>query len=95
MPAVAICIVTFNSEADLPDCLAAVAAQEYDPLEVVVVDCASSDRSVEIARRHPLPGRVEVIELSENLGFAGGMNIAIDSSEAPFILSLNPDARQS
>jgi GT2 family glycosyltransferase len=30
--------------------------------------------------------------MAENLGFAGGMNVAIEAAAAPFIAALNPDA---
>jgi GT2 family glycosyltransferase len=36
---------------------------------------------------------VAVVALAENVGFAGGMNEALARTEAPFVLSLNPDAR--
>lgn len=81
---VAVCIVTFNSAADLPGCLESVAS-----LPVTVVDCASSDGSAEVARRHG----AQVVELKENRGFAGGMNEALARTSAPFVLTLNADAR--
>jgi GT2 family glycosyltransferase len=84
MTEVAVCIVTFNSAADLPGCLESVAS-----LPVIVVDCASSDGSAEVARRYP----VQVVELKENRGFAGGMNEALSHTSAPFVLTLNADAR--
>ncbi len=36
--AVAVCIVTHNSAADLPGCFASIAALRHRPLEFVVVD---------------------------------------------------------
>ncbi len=91
---VAVCIVTYGSAADLPGCLAAVAAQDYWPLELVIVDCASSDGSVEVARATETPGvPKQVIALAQNLGFAGGMNEAFRRSAAPYLLTLNADAR--
>ena len=90
---VAVCIVTYNSEADLQDCLDAVLVQDHRPLEVVVVDCASADRSVEIARQANLPKIPRrVAALAENLGFAGGMNTAFELTDAPYLLTLNADA---
>ncbi len=93
-PAVAVCIVTHDSASDLPGCLAAVGALEHHPLELVIVDCASRDGSSEVARRH-LPSALPAVvcALSENLGFAGGMNRALAETGAPFALSLNADAR--
>ena len=93
-PAVAVCIVTHDSAADLPDCLQAVAAQSHRPLEIVVVDCASQDGSMEAARAHAPAGiPFQAVALGENLGFAGGMNAAFARTRAPFVLTLNADAR--
>jgi len=96
-PAVAVCIVTHNSAADLPGCLEAVERLEHRPLEIVVVDCASADGSLEAARRSA-PAASEgipfqAVGLTENAGFAGGMNAAFGLTSAPFVLTLNADAR--
>ena len=91
---VAICIVTHDSAADLPGCLEAISALSHRPLEVVVADCASRDGSLETARAHAPTGiPFQAIGLSENLGFAGGMNAALARTAAPWVLSLNADAR--
>ncbi len=91
---VAVCIVTHGSAADLPGCLEAVAALRHRPLEIVVVDCASRDGSLETARAHAPAGLpFQAIGLAENLGFAGGMNTAFAHTQAPWLLTLNADAR--
>lgn len=91
---VAVCIVTHESAADLPDCLRAVAAQTHRPLEIVVVDCASRDGSAEVARSAAAGGLARrVIALDANLGFAAGMNVAVAATPAPWILTLNADTR--
>lgn len=91
----AVCIVTYDSQADLPGALAAVAALAERPLELVVVDCGSADRSVELARAFAPPPGIDyrVLPLHENRGFSGGMNAAIAACRAPWVLALNPDAR--
>jgi GT2 family glycosyltransferase len=70
-----------------------VAALDPAPVELVVVDCASGDDSVEVARRAFPPGLAgAVVPLPDNRGFAGGMNEAIARSTAPWVLTLNADA---
>lgn len=92
--AVAIAIVTHNSAPDLPGCFTSIAALDHRPLEVVVIDCASHDASLETARTHAPAGLpFQAVGLSENLGFAGGMNVALAHTRAPWVLSLNADAR--
>ena len=93
---VALLVVTHNSEGDLPEGLAAAGRLSPPPSELVVVDCASSDASVEVARRSSPTGfPVQIEALAENLGFAGGMNRAIALSSAPYLLTLNADAQLS
>lgn len=93
-PRLAVCVVTHDSRDDLPGCLAAAAALTSRPLELVVVDCGSRDGTLEAAAGFAAPGvRFETVALGENRGFAGGMNEAIARTTAPWVLSLNPDAR--
>lgn len=91
----AVCIVTHDDAADLPACLAAVAALDTRPIELVVVDCASADASVAAARGFEPPAgvRLEIVPLPDNRGFAGGMNEAIRRTSTPWVLTLNADAR--
>ena len=57
--------------------------------EVIVVDNASSDGSVEAVKdRFP---QVELIENETNLGFAAGNNVGVKYAKSPVILFLNPD----
>ena len=91
---VAVLVVTHDAAGDLPGCLAAVSALDPAPAELLVIDCASADASVEIARRHFPAGLAgDVVALPENLGFAGGTNAALARSTAPWALTLNADAR--
>jgi GT2 family glycosyltransferase len=95
---VAVCIVTYRAAGDVEGCFAAVAALAHRPLAVVVVDCASGDGTVEeVERRAPVLAAagvpLAVVALADNLGFAGGMNRALAATGAPWVLSLNADAR--
>jgi GT2 family glycosyltransferase len=93
---VAICIVTHNSGGYLAGCLESVAQLDYAPLSVILVDCASEDESLRIAREQAPPGLdMRIIPLTSNRGFAGGMNAALQANAMPYVLSLNPDARPS
>ena len=65
-PLVSACIGTYNREATIRECLDSVLAQTYPNLEVVVVDNASTDRTVEILESYG--GRVRVIKRQVNSG---------------------------
>jgi N-acetylglucosaminyl-diphospho-decaprenol L-rhamnosyltransferase len=94
LPAVAVCLVTHDSAADLPGCLAAVGALLHRPLDLVVVDSGSRDGSLELARQQAPPGLpLRTVMLPGNAGFAAGMNAAVEASPAPWVLTLNADAR--
>jgi GT2 family glycosyltransferase len=93
-PLVAVCMVTHDSAPDIAGCLESVARLEHRPLEIVIVDCASSDGSLETASRSAPAGiPFQAVGLAENAGFAGGMNAALALTWAPFVLALNADAR--
>lgn len=93
VPAVTAVVVTYRGRDLLPGCLDSLASQRVQPglLEVVVVDNASHDGSVELVEREH-PG-VTVIRSPVNLGFAGGNDLALDRLTTPYALLLNNDAR--
>lgn len=66
-------------------------AQTVAPHEIILVDNASSDRSVEIARQF---SGIRLMLLDQNTGFARGNNLAIKaaSEESEWIALINPDA---
>lgn len=93
-PRVVVCVVAHESAEDLPGCMKAVGELDYRPLDLVVVDCASRDGSLGVAETAAPDGvPARFVGLPDNPGFAGGMNAALAASDAPLVLSLNPDAR--
>ena len=90
-PRVTVVIVNWNGEQFLERCLTALLAQTTKPHEIILLDNASTDGSLEIARRIPA---VRVMALEQNTGFARGNNLAIEaaSKESEWIALINPDA---
>ena len=86
---VSVLIVTWNSAQFLPDCFASIDQQDYQDLEVVVVDNASSDETRQLLRLREASWRVTYN--TGNLGFAAGQNQAIRASHGDWLLCLNPD----
>lgn len=71
-PLVRICVPTFNAAATLPETLASILAQTYTNLSVLIVDNASTDDTVAVARKFAAGDqRVEVLPHSENVGGEG------------------------
>lgn len=92
MATVSVCIVTYNSAADIASCLEAVLEQTHPVTAIVIVDNASSDSSVEFVRSFINKGApIKLMENSVNNGFAGGQNQAINATDTDYVLVLNPD----
>jgi GT2 family glycosyltransferase len=90
---VSVTVVTWNSEKYLRDCFAALAAQDYRDVEVIIVDNASEDGTRAILKGADPAWRV--IYNDKNVGFAAGQNQAIRASRGNFVLCLNPDVMLS
>ncbi len=85
-----IVIVNWNTKDLLEKCLDSVYRFPFaGEFEVLLVDNASSDRSVEMVRRK-FP-QVRLIVNTENGGFAHGNNQAIRESSGEYVVLLNPD----
>jgi GT2 family glycosyltransferase len=86
----AVVVISYNSGGTLPHCVAALAAQTYRDFRLILVDNASAERPGALLEGLPFP--VTYLEQAENLGFAGGMNVALAAVDEPFLAALNPDA---
>ena len=82
---VAVLIVTHNSCGTLRQTLASLIGCDLD---VVVVDNASTDNSVQVAAEF---AGVKVVRSADNVGFGRGTNIAASNSTRELLLLLNPD----
>ena len=82
-------MVTWNSAGDILSALGSLRLQSEQVRELIVVDNASADRSLEYVRRH-WP-EATVIRNPENRGFAAAANQAIDAAGGDALLLINPD----
>lgn len=91
MPArVCVVVISYNSEATLGACLAALGRQTFTDFHLLLLDNASGRRPRTYL--DPLPYAHTFLDLDDNLGFAGGMALAVEKAESPLIAALNPDA---
>jgi GT2 family glycosyltransferase len=91
LPSVSVVVLNFNGLAHLPDCLSSLEALDYSPerLELVLVDNASSDGSVDFVQsRHPA---FRVVQSERNLGFGGGNNLGAHEATGEWVVFLNND----
>lgn len=87
----AVCIVTRSSRDVVIDCLTSLYEQTQGlDLDVIVVDNASKDGTVEAIRKK-FPS-MKLILNSENLGFSRAVNQGLRQLDAKYYVLLNPDA---
>jgi hypothetical protein len=87
---ISVVVVNWNGKEFLSECLDSLRHQVYQPLAVKVVDNGSTDGSVDfVSRQYP---EVEIVALSENLGFSLANNIALETVYAEYVALLNNDA---
>lgn len=87
---ISVVILNWNVKELLRRCLQSVSREAHNvTYEVIVVDNASADGSVEMVRTE-FP-QVRVIANDENSGFAKGNNIGIRKATGNVVLLLNPD----
>jgi GT2 family glycosyltransferase len=94
-PKVAYIIVSWNNENLLKDCIESVILQDYPNKTIILVDNDSKDNSVSYVRAS-FP-EVNILEQSDNLGFAKGNNLGIakafEDTDVAYVVLLNTDAR--
>lgn len=88
--AVTVIIPNWNGEPHLPGLFRSLEGASPDPRPtVLLVDNASDDRSLDLARKAPFP--VNTLELPENRGFASAVNAGIRAADSEYLVVLNTD----
>jgi GT2 family glycosyltransferase len=82
-------VVSYNRAADLKLCLEAIAASTLESFELIVVDNASTENTIDVARSFP---NVTLIVNRENLGFAAATNQGLESARGEYVALINNDA---
>lgn len=90
-PRVSIGIVTWNSANDIAACIVSVRALTHQPVELLVVDNASTDGTRDLLADITAPH--ERCFLDHNVGFSAAHNLAIHHTTGEYYLTLNPDVR--
>lgn len=89
LPIVSVVITTYNSANSIEACLSSLFAQRYQPLEIVVIDNASSDQTRELLNQ--FRNRIQIVLNQQNVGFAAAQNQGFSQAHGDWLLSLNPD----
>ncbi len=87
MKKVSVVIPAYNAHDTLARCLGSLVNQTLEDIEVVVVNDASKDDTIDICRRceAAFPGKVVVVDSKENLGCGGARSLGLDYATGEFI----------
>ena len=89
MKRIAVAILNWNGEKFLREFLPGVVAHSESMADVVVIDNASSDGSLDFLRKE-MP-MVKIVVLDKNYGFAGGYNLGLKEIDHEYVVLLNSD----
>ena len=89
LPSISIIVLNWNGKKMTEECLNSLMPQLNKNFEVLVVDNASTDGSVEYLKKKFK--KIKLIRSKENLGYAGGNNLGVKKAKGNYILILNND----
>lgn len=89
MKLVSIILLNWNGKTFLEQCIASVLSQTYFPIELFVIDNASTDGSADWIKKNF--ASLTLIENEQNIGFAGAINQGIRIATGAYIIPLNFD----
>ena len=91
-PFVSIIVLNFNGKDYLEQCLYSVSKTNYQNFEVIIVDNASDDLSMNLAEAtFRSDKRFKFFKNGTNLGYSGGNNIGFEYAKGDFVVLLNND----
>lgn len=83
-PLVSVCIPAYNSAVYIKKTMESVLSQEYENIELVVVDDCSRDNTLEVVRSVKDP-RVRIVKNEKNLGMTGNWNKCLAEAKGDYI----------
>ncbi|MCR4610434.1 MAG: glycosyltransferase [Lachnospiraceae bacterium] len=83
-PLVSVCIPTYNNEDYILETINCIRYQSYRKLEIIVVDDASSDNTLEVVNSIE-DKRLKVVKNDTNLGMAGNWNKCLSLCKGKYI----------
>ena len=92
---VSVILVNYNGKRYIDNLFSSLVKIKHDDFtyEIVFEDNNSTDDSVEYLKKSGFADKcnLKIVESEENLGFAGGNNLAVDNAEGKYIILLNND----
>jgi glycosyltransferase involved in cell wall biosynthesis len=92
VPLVSVCMQTWNSERFIAEAIESVLGQDFQDLELIIVDGASSDATRQIIERYAKQDpRIRVILHERNFGISKAANDGIEAANGKFVAQIDSD----
>ncbi len=93
-PRLSLVILTRNEEDNIGSCLSSVAGQTTQEIEVIVIDAASTDATVERAEaaREGFPMDLHLVAHDRPISIGHARNLGVELARAPVVAFLSADA---
>lgn len=88
MPEISVVTVNYNHEKYIGEYIESVLNCNYPSLVMIIIDNASTDRSLEVISKYPM---VKVIINAENCGYSAALNQAIEAAQSSLVVITGPD----
>ena len=95
MPKVSICILCYNAKKTIAKAVQSAVHQDYQNTEIIVVDDASIDNSLEILGRLQKLYNVTLVKHKNNRGRGGARNSAVKTATGEFVVFFDDDDNSS
>ena len=93
-PLVSIIMSVYNSQKTLARALESIVSQTYQNIEIIIVDDASEDCSIDIIREYAAKNsKIKLMQNNNNMGLAWSLNRAIINSKGVYIARMDSDDR--
>lgn len=89
-PLISICVTNYNYERFIKETLDSVLSQTYTNFEVIIIDNASTDSSMDIIKSYNDP-RIKVSQNEENIGLYQNLNKCMEKASGELICLLHTD----
>ncbi len=93
LPSVSVVIPAYNEERHIKRCIESLLAQNFNDIEIIVVDNGSRDRTAQLVEKFvgEYPGRVRLIRLDRNWGPGGGRNVGALHANGEILVFVDAD----
>ncbi len=90
VPAISVILPAYNAEAYIKGSIESILAQTFKDFEFIIINNASTDRTVEIVESFKDP-RIKLITNPSNLGLIGSLNVGLKAARAKYVARMDHD----